>query len=54
MVVEARLPLEVSVTRKKVRVVMADDHPMYRYGVAAVLATAEEIELVARRRTAMS
>ena len=30
----------------KVRVVLADDHPMYRYGVAAVLATAEEIELV--------
>jgi DNA-binding NarL/FixJ family response regulator len=30
----------------KVRVVLADDHPMYRYGVAAVLATAEEIEVV--------
>ncbi len=30
----------------KVRVVLADDHPMYRYGVAAVLATANEIELV--------
>jgi DNA-binding NarL/FixJ family response regulator len=30
----------------KVRVVLADDHPMYRYGVAAVLATAGEIELV--------
>jgi DNA-binding NarL/FixJ family response regulator len=30
----------------KVRVVLADDHPMYRYGVAAVLATADEIELV--------
>ena len=29
----------------KVRVVLADDHPMYRYGVAAVLATADEIEL---------
>jgi DNA-binding NarL/FixJ family response regulator len=26
--------------------VLADDHPMYRYGVAAVLATAAEIELV--------
>ena len=25
---------------------LADDHPMYRYGVAAVLATADEIELV--------
>ena len=32
-------------TKEKVRVVIADDHPMYRYGVAAVLATAEEIEL---------
>jgi len=30
----------------KVRVVLADDHPMYRYGVAAGLATADEIELV--------
>lgn len=29
-----------------VRVVIADDHPMYRYGVAAVLATATEIEVV--------
>src|SRR6185312_10818247 len=29
-----------------VRVVIADDHPMYRYGVAAVLATADEIDLV--------
>lgn len=29
-----------------VRVVLADDHPMFRYGVAAVLATAQEIELV--------
>lgn len=29
-----------------VRVVLADDHPMFRYGVAAVLATAPEIELV--------
>jgi DNA-binding NarL/FixJ family response regulator len=33
-------------TAAPVRVVLADDHPMYRYGVAAVLATAEEIELV--------
>jgi len=29
-----------------VRVVIADDHPMFRYGVAAVLASAPEIELV--------
>src|SRR4051794_9786398 len=29
-----------------VRVVVADDHPMFRYGVAAVLASAPEIELV--------
>jgi DNA-binding NarL/FixJ family response regulator len=34
------------VTAGPVRVVLADDHPMYRYGVAAVLATAAEIELV--------
>ena len=33
-------------TAGPVRVVLADDHPMYRYGVAAVLATAAEIELV--------
>jgi DNA-binding NarL/FixJ family response regulator len=33
-------------TAYPVRVVLADDHPMYRYGVAAVLATASEIELV--------
>jgi DNA-binding NarL/FixJ family response regulator len=29
-----------------VRVVLADDHPMFRYGVAAVLASAPEIDLV--------
>jgi DNA-binding NarL/FixJ family response regulator len=29
-----------------VRVVVADDHPMFRYGVAAVLASAPEVELV--------
>jgi DNA-binding NarL/FixJ family response regulator len=29
-----------------VRVVLADDHPMYRYGVAAVLADEERINLV--------
>jgi DNA-binding NarL/FixJ family response regulator len=34
------------VTAAPVRVVLADDHPMYRYGVAAVLATTDEIELV--------
>jgi len=34
------------VTAAPVRVVIADDHPMYRYGVAAVLATADEIDLV--------
>ena len=33
-------------TAAPVRVVIADDHPMYRYGVAAVLATADEIDLV--------
>ena len=33
-------------TGTPVRVVLTDDHPMYRYGVAAVLATAPEIELV--------
>jgi hypothetical protein len=33
-------------TAVPVRVVLAADHPMYRYGVAAVLATADEIELV--------
>ena len=33
-------------TARPLRVVLADDHPMYRYGVAAVLATAAEIELV--------
>jgi DNA-binding NarL/FixJ family response regulator len=31
---------------RAVRVVVADDHPMFRYGVAAVLATAPEVELV--------
>ncbi len=31
-----------------VRVVLADDHPMYRYGVAAVLADFPDIELVAQ------
>ena len=29
------------------RVVVADDHPMYRYGLAAVLAQRDEIEVVA-------
>lgn len=31
---------------KPVRVVLADDHPMYRYGVAAVLAGEPRVELV--------
>jgi DNA-binding NarL/FixJ family response regulator len=31
-----------------VRVVLADDHPMYRYGVAAVLADVDSIDLVAQ------
>ncbi len=30
-----------------VRVVLADDHPMYRYGLTAVLEQAEDIEVVA-------
>jgi DNA-binding NarL/FixJ family response regulator len=30
-----------------VRVVLADDHPMYRFGLAAVLAQAEDIDVVA-------
>ena len=30
-----------------VRVVVADDHPMYRYGLAAVLAQHEDIDVVA-------
>jgi len=34
-----------------VRVVLADDHPMFRYGVSAVLATADEIELVGEATT---
>jgi DNA-binding NarL/FixJ family response regulator len=29
-----------------VRVVLADDHPMFRYGVAAVLATSSDVEVV--------
>jgi DNA-binding NarL/FixJ family response regulator len=35
----------------RVRVVLADDHPMFRYGVAAVLATTPEIELVGEAST---
>ena len=30
-----------------VRVVLADDHPMYRYGLGAVLEQAESVEVVA-------
>jgi DNA-binding NarL/FixJ family response regulator len=33
---------------RPVRVVLADDHPMYRYGVAAVLADVPTVELVAQ------
>jgi DNA-binding NarL/FixJ family response regulator len=32
--------------QRPVRVVLADDHPMYRYGVAAVLADVDRVELV--------
>ena len=32
---------------KPIRVVLADDHPMVRYGIAAVLADAPEVDLVA-------
>jgi DNA-binding NarL/FixJ family response regulator len=31
---------------RRVRVVIADDHPMFRYGLAAALATSTEIEIV--------
>lgn len=31
---------------RPIRVVLADDHPMYRYGVAAVLAEEEAVDLV--------
>lgn len=34
-----------------VRVVVADDHPMYRYGVRAVLAAAPEVEVVGEAGT---
>lgn len=30
-----------------VRVVLADDHPMYRYGLTAILEQAEAIDVVA-------
>jgi DNA-binding NarL/FixJ family response regulator len=33
-------------TERPVRIVLADDHPMYRYGVAAVLADVPTIDLV--------
>lgn len=38
-------------TQKVVRVVLADDHPMYRYGVAAVLADEPRVELVGQAST---
>ena len=31
------------------RIVVADDHPMYRFGLTAVLSQAEGIEVVAER-----
>ena len=34
-----------------IRVVLADDHPMFRYGVAAVLADEERIDLVGQAST---
>jgi len=34
------------VTGKPVRVVIADDHPMFRYGLKAAVATAGEVEIV--------
>jgi DNA-binding NarL/FixJ family response regulator len=34
-----------------VRVVLADDHPMYRYGVAAVLADEDAVDLVGQAAT---
>lgn len=36
---------------RPVRVVLADDHPMYRYGVAAVLAEEPAVELVGQAAT---
>ena len=30
-----------------IRVVLADDHPMYRYGLAAVLGQADGIDVIA-------
>ena len=36
----------MSAAGERVRVVIADDHPMFRYGLRAVLETADEIELV--------
>jgi DNA-binding NarL/FixJ family response regulator len=38
-------------TDDPIRVVLADDHPMYRYGVAAVLADEERIDLVGQAST---
>lgn len=32
---------------RTVRVVLADDHPMYRYGLAAMLATSADVDVVA-------
>jgi DNA-binding NarL/FixJ family response regulator len=38
-------------TESPVRVLLADDHPMYRYGVAAVLAGEPRVELVGQAST---
>lgn len=38
-------------TDEPIRVVLADDHPMFRYGVAAVLADEERISLVGQAST---
>jgi DNA-binding NarL/FixJ family response regulator len=39
------------VTEVPIRVVLADDHPMYRYGVAAVLADEDHLALVGQATT---
>lgn len=38
-------------TTTPVRVVIADDHPMFRYGLKAVLAAAQEVEVVGEAAT---
>ncbi len=41
----------MSADEAPVRVVLADDHPMYRYGVAAVLAEEQAVDLVGQAAT---